>query len=550
MNVLVVGSGGREHALCWAIAKSSRCDKLYCAPGNAGIAQVAACIKIASEDLLGIVAFSKEKNIDLVVIGPEGPLVQGLVDKLLANGIKAFGPSRAAAHLEGSKAFMKDLFKKFDIPTADYECFTDFEKAVTYIKEKGTPIVVKASGLASGKGVILCDSEEEAIRALKDILQHRVFGKAGNEVVIEEFLFGEEVSFFALVDGTTALPLVSAQDHKAAYDGDKGPNTGGMGAYSPAPVITGVLANEIMDQIIRPTIKALVAEGRPYTGLLYAGLMITDNGPKVLEYNVRFGDPECQVLMARLESDVLEAFEAAISGRLNEIEVKDEAGYYTFSSFGNSFTQIITRDSRNHPEFPTNGSRSIWTSTLSGAFLGGSQDYHKHEFDFNWFTPLHKKFTISQIFKIGILAKIDEENGKRSIIPPSAKFVMGGSGIPYGEMLRGYTENRVGPFGSTRGGNVMLKYSMELRLSLSDNPTIYALSFFDMGNVWSEFDVMDPFDLKRSAGFGVRVFIPMLGMLGYDIGYGFDTTDYDTSINNDDTKPHGWEYHLIFGMPF
>ena len=322
MNVLVVGSGGREHALCWAIAKSSRCDKLYCAPGNAGIAQVADCIEIASEDLLGIVAFSKEKNIDLVVIGPEGPLVQGLVDKLLANGIKAFGPSRAAAHLEGSKAFMKDLFKKFDIPTADYECFTDFEKAVTYIKEKGTPIVVKASGLASGKGVILCDSEEEAIQALKDILQHRVFGKAGNEVVIEEFLFGEEVSFFALVDGTTALPLVSAQDHKAAYDGDKGPNTGGMGAYSPAPVITGVLANEIMDQIIHPTIKALVAEGRPYTGLLYAGLMITENGPKVLEYNVRFGDPECQVLMARLESDVLEAFEAAISGRLNEIEVK------------------------------------------------------------------------------------------------------------------------------------------------------------------------------------------------------------------------------------
>ena len=234
---------------------------------------------------------------------------------------------------------------------------------------------------------------------------------------------------------------------------------------------------------------------------------------------------------------------------LNDIDVIEKDGYYSFSSFGMSVTQVITRDSRNLPEFPTSGSRSIWTSTISGSFLGGNQDYHKHQLDFNWFTPLHNKFTISQIFKMGILEKIRDKDGERSIIPPSARFVMGGTGIPYGEMLRGYTENRVGPFGSTRGGNVMIKYSLEFRISLSKSPTIYALSFFDMGNVWTDFYVMDPFDLKRSAGVGVRVFIPMLGMLGYDIGYGFDSTDYDAYMN-DQTEPHGWEYHLIFGMPF
>jgi len=235
---------------------------------------------------------------------------------------------------------------------------------------------------------------------------------------------------------------------------------------------------------------------------------------------------------------------------LEGIEIEEEEGYYSFSSSGVSLTQVITRDSRNHPEFPTSGSRSIWTSTFSGSFLGGNQDYHKHILDFNWFTPIQKKVTMSQIFKMGILEKIDRTNGDRSVIPPSTQFIMGGTGIPYGEMLRGYTENRVGPFGSTRGGKVMIKYSLEFRLSLSENPTIYAFSFFDMGNIWSGFNTMDPFDLKRSAGVGVRVFIPMLGMLGYDIGYGFDTTDYDTYINNGTIEPHGWEYHLIFGMPF
>ena len=234
---------------------------------------------------------------------------------------------------------------------------------------------------------------------------------------------------------------------------------------------------------------------------------------------------------------------------LDDTEIQENDNVYTFSSSGISFTQVITRDSRNHPEFPTSGSRSIWTSTLSGSFLGGNQDYHKHELDFNWFTPLHKKFTISQIFKMGMLEKIEGKDEERSIMPPSARFIMGGTGIPYGEMLRGYTENRVGP-SSTRGGDVMLKYSLEFRLSLSENPTIYALSFFDMGNVWSGFDVLDPFDLKRSAGVGIRVFIPMLGMLGYDIGYGFDATEYDAYMNLGKSEPHGWEYHLIFGMPF
>ena len=327
MNVLVVGSGGREHALCWAIAKSPKCNKLYCTPGNAGIGQVADCVQLSPEDVQGLVEFARHQRIDLVVIGPEGPLVLGLVDELIDNGIKAFGPSKAAAHLEGSKAFMKDLFTKYGIPTAAYGRFTDFQEARAYIKEQGTPIVVKASGLAAGKGVIICNDEEYAIRALDDIMNNKVFGKAGEEVVIEEFLTGEEASFFALVDGETSLPLVSAQDHKAAYDGDQGPNTGGMGACSPAPVVTDELAAEIMENIVQPTINGMAAEGRPYTGLLYAGLMITDNGPKILEYNVRFGDPECQVLMARLESDVLEAFDAAACGRLNEIELiwRDQA---------------------------------------------------------------------------------------------------------------------------------------------------------------------------------------------------------------------------------
>ncbi|MDG2032806.1 MAG: phosphoribosylamine--glycine ligase [Rhodospirillales bacterium] len=321
MNVLVVGAGGREHALCWAISKSPKCGKLYCAPGNAGIAAVADCIDIDIEDVPALVTFACDNRIDLVVVGPEAPLVLGLVNDLAAAGIKAFGPTRDAAILEGSKAFMKDLFAKYDIPTAAYGRFTNHADAVAYVQEKGAPIVVKASGLAAGKGVILCETENQAIHALDQIMAARVFGDAGDEVVIEEFLDGEEASFFALVDGKTALPLASAQDHKTAYDGDTGPNTGGMGAYSPAPVVTDALALEIMETIIQPTLEGMAAEGRPYTGVLFAGLMITEEGPKTLEFNVRFGDPECQVLMARWESDVLEALDAAAVGQLADIKL-------------------------------------------------------------------------------------------------------------------------------------------------------------------------------------------------------------------------------------
>jgi len=327
MDILVVGSGGREHSLCWAISKSPRCTKLYCAPGNAGITETAECIDILDDDIPGIVNFAKKNYIDLVVVGPEVPLVLGLVDALEAENIKAFGPNAKAAKLEGSKAFMKGLFKKYNIPTAKYESFTDFKEAVAYVKKKNTPIVIKANGLAAGKGVIIANTENEAIKALDEMLNKKGFGEAGKEVIIEEFLDGEEVSFFALVDGQTAVPLISAQDHKAAYDGDKGPNTGGMGAYSPAAVMNNATIVKIMTEIIEPTINAMYSEGRPFKGILFAGLMIKDSEIKTLEFNVRFGDPECQVLMARLKSDIVEAIDAAVLGKLDKIKLewKDEA---------------------------------------------------------------------------------------------------------------------------------------------------------------------------------------------------------------------------------
>jgi len=318
MDILVVGGGGREHALCWALAKSPNCGKLYCAPGNAGITAVAECLDIGAEDVDRLVAFASENSLDLVVVGPEGPLVIGLIDALEEAGIRAFGPNKAAAMLEGSKAFMKDLFAKNNIPTAAYRRFTDYKAACAYVREQGAPIVVKASGLAAGKGVILCETVGRAIDALGSIMRDKVFGDAGDEVVVEEYLEGEELSFFALVDGKTAMPLASAQDHKAAHDGDTGPNTGGMGAYSPAPVATPKMEAEIMEHIIGPTIDGMADEGRPFTGVLFAGLMLTKDGPKVLEFNVRFGDPECQVLMARLDADLPALLLAAAEGRLDE----------------------------------------------------------------------------------------------------------------------------------------------------------------------------------------------------------------------------------------
>ncbi len=321
MKVLVVGSGGREHALCWAIAKSSKLSKLYCAPGNAGIADVAECLDIGGEDVDGVVSFAKDNAIDLVVVGPEAPLVLGMVDKLEEAGIKAFGPSAAAAVLEGSKGFMKDMCAKAGVPTAAYGRFTDAEKAKEFIRENGAPIVVKTDGLAAGKGVIICQNTEAAERAVDDMMGDKIFGDAGNEIVIEDFLTGEECSFFALVDGERAVPLAAAQDHKAAYDGDKGPNTGGMGAYSPTPIATPEICDKIMETAITPLIKTMAAEGCPYKGVLFCGLMVENGVPTVLEYNIRFGDPECQVLMMRWKSDVLEALQAAAEGRLDDIQL-------------------------------------------------------------------------------------------------------------------------------------------------------------------------------------------------------------------------------------
>ena len=322
MKVLVVGSGGREHALCWAIAKSPKCKTLYAAPGNAGIAAVAECVDVAADDVKAIVAFAKSEGIDFVVVGPEAALVAGLVDQLDEVGIKAFGPSAKAAQLEGSKAFMKDILAKYGIPTAEYEVFDEPDAAKAYILKQEGGVVVKADGLAAGKGVILCHNKNEAYAAIDHMMIERAFGDAGEEVLIEEFMVGEEVSFFALVDGETAIPLASAQDHKAVHDGDTGPNTGGMGAYSPAPVMTAALHDQVMEEIINPTIKAMAAEGAPYKGVLFCGLMITETGPRVLEYNVRFGDPECQVLMARMASDPLVALLACAEGKLKRTKIK------------------------------------------------------------------------------------------------------------------------------------------------------------------------------------------------------------------------------------
>ena len=322
MRILVVGGGGREHALCWAIAGSPLCDKLYCAPGNAGIAQDAECVAIGAEDVDALVAFAKDNAIDLVVVGPEAPLVLGLVDRLEAEGIKAFGPRANAAMLEGSKGFMKDLCARHNIPTAAYGRFTDAEAAKAYIREQGAPIVVKADGLAAGKGVTVAQSVEEALDAVDEAMTDNAFGEAGAELVVEEFLEGEELSFFVLTDGTNALPLAGAQDHKAVGEGDTGPNTGGMGAYSPAPSLTPELEELVMETIVMPTVHGMAADGAPYVGVLYAGLMLTKDGPKLLEYNVRFGDPECQVLMMRLRSDIVPALIASCDGVLKTFDLR------------------------------------------------------------------------------------------------------------------------------------------------------------------------------------------------------------------------------------
>ncbi|MFY9894473.1 MAG: phosphoribosylamine--glycine ligase [Xanthobacteraceae bacterium] len=321
MNILLLGSGGREHALAWKMAASPLTDRLVCAPGNAGIAREAECVSLDLADHAAVIGFCRANAIDFVVVGPEGPLCAGIVDDLEAAGIKAFGPSRAAAQLEGSKGFTKDLCRSNRIPTAAYERFRAAEPAKAYVRARGAPIVIKADGLAAGKGVIVAQNHDEADAAI-DMMLGGGLGDAGAEVVVEEFLDGEEASFFALCDGDTAIPLASAQDHKRAFDGDTGPNTGGMGAYSPAPIVDAAMSARVMGEIVLPTLAAMKARGTPFKGVLYAGLMITAEGPKLIEYNVRFGDPECQVLMLRLMSDLVPALLASRDGVLNSLDLR------------------------------------------------------------------------------------------------------------------------------------------------------------------------------------------------------------------------------------
>ncbi len=321
MKVLVIGGGGREHALAWKAAQSAQVEKVFVAPGNAGTALEPKLenININAEDISALKIFAQENKIDLTIVGPEAPLVLGIVDDFSAAGLKAFGPSKGAAQLEGSKAFTKDFLDRHKIPTAAYGNFTNEDEAIAYIKQQGAPIVIKADGLAAGKGVILAQTEDEAIAAVKDMLSGNAFGDAGARVVVEEFLQGEEASFICMVDGKNVLPMATSQDHKARDDGDTGPNTGGMGAYSPAPVVTDEIFQRIMKEVIYPTIEGMASEGNSYTGFLYAGVMIDNNGtPKVLEYNVRFGDPETQPIMLRMKSDLSELCLAAIDGQLDQ----------------------------------------------------------------------------------------------------------------------------------------------------------------------------------------------------------------------------------------
>jgi len=322
MEILVVGSGGREHAMCVALAASKRLPKLYCAPGNAGIAQVAECVPIKAEDIAGLVKWCKDHKPGLVVIGPEIPLCMGLADELIKEGFQVFGPTKDGAQMEGSKDFTKQLLLENGVPTAKAGTFTDLEVALAYVRKEGAPIVIKADGLAAGKGVTVCETVAQAEAALQEAMGQKVFGDAGNKVVIEECLIGEEASILAFVDGESIVPMVSAQDHKRVFDGDKGPNTGGMGAYSPAPVVTKDLDAVILERILKPTVAGLKKRGITYKGVLYAGLMITKDGPKVIEYNCRFGDPETQVVLPRLKTDFVNICMAVAQGKLSHLKIE------------------------------------------------------------------------------------------------------------------------------------------------------------------------------------------------------------------------------------
>ncbi len=322
MKILVVGSGGREHSLVWKLAQSPRVHRLYAAPGNAGIAEQAECVPVPATDVVALATFAEKEKIDLTVVGPEVPLTLGLVDEFQRRGLRAFGASRAAAQIEGSKTFAKALMVKYGIPTAAYREFSELDAALAYVRERGAPIVVKADGLAAGKGALVCRTLVDAVAAVRLIMEQRAFGEAGDRVVVEECLEGEEASFLAFTDGKTVLPLASAQDHKPIYDNDEGPNTGGMGAYSPAPVVSAALHRQIMDRVMVPTVRAMAAEGRPYRGVLYAGVMIKDGEAKVLEFNARFGDPEAQPLLLRMDSDLVPVLEAVLDGRLHEVTLQ------------------------------------------------------------------------------------------------------------------------------------------------------------------------------------------------------------------------------------
>ena len=326
MRVLVIGSGGREHVLVWKLSRSPEVTKIYCAPGNGGIAQLAELVDIGAEDVEALAEFAESKDIDLTIVGPEGTLAKGIVDLFEKRGLRIFGPSKAAARLESSKAFAKNLMKKYHIPTGQFAVFDDPQAARAYVRQLGVPIVVKADGLCAGKGVIVAQTLSEALGAIDLLMEDRIFKQAGERIIVEERLVGEEASFLVVTDGVTALPLVPAQDHKRLHDGDKGPNTGGMGAYAPAPIVDAALAKQVMDQIILPTVRAMASEGLGFKGVLYAGLMLTSDGPKVLEFNVRFGDPETQAILPLLKSDLVPILDDAVEGRLATTQCQWEPG--------------------------------------------------------------------------------------------------------------------------------------------------------------------------------------------------------------------------------
>ncbi|MBL8549078.1 MAG: phosphoribosylamine--glycine ligase [Hyphomonadaceae bacterium] len=356
MKILIVGSGGREHALGWKLASSPLVDEILAAPGNPGLAEIGRCVPIKAEDMAEIAALAVREKVDLVVVGPEGPLAAGLADRLKQVGVAVFGPSAAAAELEGSKAFMKDFCTRHAIPTADFRVFDDAIRAKAFLGEREPPFVIKADGLAGGKGVILAETRAQADAAVDEILFLKKFGSAGQRIVIEDFLPGEEASFFAISDGVSAIPLIAAQDHKRAYDGDKGPNTGGMGAYSPAPVFTDAVLGQTMERIILPTVRGMQDEGRPFAGVLFAGLMISADGPKLIEFNVRFGDPECQTLMRRLKSDLAPVLMAAARGDLASVPALE---------WDNRPCATIVYAANGYPDHPLTGSEIRATEQAS-----------------------------------------------------------------------------------------------------------------------------------------------------------------------------------------